>query len=246
VDDRAPCTTCRTPSLGLSFFLPRLGVSRAPDQGDHRWLLAAQIGRIERMRSPIVDSQNPPATPDPALAVRVIGILTVAWCAGFAVVNVVFELTDRFSAGPYAEYAGGITVMNWFVVGLKALGAAVALRSVADRYRWPSPTTVAVLLWGAFATVGLYAAGSVAQWIAMASGVTSHGSDLRAADVAYVLLFVAAALGFGTLATSFSRRHRTGPWCALIGVLGAPVVLLLVLVIAPAILVGLGIMPGVR
>jgi hypothetical protein len=199
------------------------------------------------MRSPIVvDSQNPPATPDPALAVRVIGILTAVWCAGFAAVNVGFELTDRFTDGPYAEYAGGITVMNWFVVGLKALGAAVALRSVADRYPWPSPTTLAVLLWGAFTTVGVYAAGSVAQWIGMASGITSHGSELRAADVAYVLFFVAAALGFGTLATSFSRRHRTGPRFALIGALGAPVVLLLVLVILPAILVGLGIMPGIR
>jgi hypothetical protein len=199
------------------------------------------------MRSPtLASSKVHPATPDPALAVTVIGILTALGCLSFAVVNVVFELTDRFSDGPYAEYAGGITVMNWFVVALKALGAAVALRSVADRYRWPSPTALAVLLWGAFTTVGVYAAGSIAQWIGMASDLTSNASDVRAAEVAYVLFFVAAAVGFGTLAISSSRRHRIRPRWALIGALGAPVVLLLVLVVVPAILVGLGMMPALR
>jgi hypothetical protein len=199
------------------------------------------------MRSPtLVNSEVQPATRGPALTVKVIGILTALWCAGFAVVDVVFELTGRFSDGPYAEYAEGVTVMNWLVVGLKALGAAVALRSVADRYRWPSATMLAVLLWGAFATIGVYAAGSVVQWIGMASGVMSHTGELDAADVAYVLFFIAAAAGFGTLATSYSRRHRIRKSIALAGALGAPVVLLLILVIVPAVLVGLGVMPAVR
>ena len=64
-----------------------------------------------------------------------IGVLTALWCTGFAVVNVAFELAGRFRDGPYARYAAGIAVMNWFVVGLKAVGAAVALRSISDRPR---------------------------------------------------------------------------------------------------------------
>jgi hypothetical protein len=194
----------------------------------------------------VVGSENQPARPEAALAVRVIGILTAVWCAGFAVVNVVFELTDRFSDGPYAEYADGIAVMNWLVVGLKAAGAAVSFRSVFDRSRWPSPTTLAVLLWGAFATIGVYAAGSVRQWIGMTSGLTGQPSDLDAADVAYVVFFIAAAAGFGTLAISYSRRHRIRQWCALIGIVGAPIVLLLVLVVVPAVLVHAGVMPALR
>jgi len=194
----------------------------------------------------LLNSETPPATRRPGRAVRVIGVLTALWFAGFAVVNVVFELSDRFSDGPYAEYAAGITVMNWLVVGLKALGAAVALRSISDPSSWPSPTTLAVLLWGAFATIGVYAAGSVAQWIGMASGLTSRTGELDAAAVAYVLFFIAAAAGFGTLATSYSRRHRIRTSFALVGALGAPVVLLLILVVVPAILVRLGVMPAIR
>ena len=60
----------------------------------------------------LLNSETPPATRRPGRAVRVIGVLTALWFAGFAVVNVVFELSDRFSDGPYAEYAAGITVMN--------------------------------------------------------------------------------------------------------------------------------------
>jgi hypothetical protein len=191
----------------------------------------------------LLNSETPPATRRPGRAVRVIGLLTALWCAGFAVVNVVFELTHRFSDGPYAEYAAGITVMNWLVVGLKALGATVALLSIADRSRWPSPTALTVLVWGAFATIAVYATGSVAQWIGMASGLTGRTGQLDAAAVAYVLFFIAAAVGFGILAISYYRRHQVRKTFAFIGVVGAPVMLLLVLVIVPTVLVGLGVMP---
>jgi hypothetical protein len=59
-----------------------------------------------------------------------------------------------------------------------------------------------------------------------------------------VLFFIAAAAGFGILAISYSRRHQVRKAFALIGVVGAPVMLLLVLVIVPTVLVGLGIMPA--
>lgn len=59
-----------------------------------------------------------------------------------------------------------------------------------------------------------------------------------------MLFFIAAAAGFGILAISYSRRHLVRKALALIGVVGAPVMLLLVLVIVPTVLVGLGIMPA--
>lgn len=198
------------------------------------------------MHSASLHSMTPSVPSDPSPLVRVIGVLTAVWCVGFAVVNVVFELTGRFHDGPHADYAAGITVMNWLVVGLKLLGAAIALRSIADRSRWPSPSALAVLLWGAFATIGLYAAGSVAQWIGMAFGLISHEGKLGATEVAYVLLFIVAAVGFGVLAISYSHRLRIRKSYAIIGTLGAPLMLLLVLVIAPAVLVALGVMPAIE
>jgi len=84
-------------------------------------------------------------------------------CIGFAVVNIVFELTDRFADGPYAEYSAGLSVMNWLVVGLKAVGVAVALLSIARHPRSLPPAFLCVLLWGAFAMLAAYAAGSVVQ-----------------------------------------------------------------------------------
>lgn len=188
------------------------------------------------------ESLPPPQSPP--RAVKLVGALTALWCLGFAVVNVVFELSDRFSSGPYAAYASGLTVMNWLVIVLKLLGAVVSLLSIADRARWPSPATLGVLLWGAFSTIGVYAAGSLVQAIGMASGLMGDPGDIDVAGVAYVLFFLAAAVGFGILAVSHSRRHGLRKRVAMIGMLGAPAMLLVILVVMPALLVGLGIMPA--
>ncbi|MGH3705943.1 MAG: hypothetical protein ACRDT9_15015, partial [Agromyces sp.] len=51
-----------------------------------------------------------------AAALGVLGLLA------FAAVNIVFEGTGRFAAGPLAAYASGLSVMNWLVVGLKLFG----------------------------------------------------------------------------------------------------------------------------
>jgi hypothetical protein len=44
----------------------------------------------------------------PSTAVTVIGVLVALCCVGFAVVNVVFEITDHFADGRYAEYAAAL------------------------------------------------------------------------------------------------------------------------------------------
>jgi hypothetical protein len=144
-----------------------------------------------------------------------------------------------------AEYADGFTIMNRLVVGLKLLGAVVACcrsRTVRDgRRRGCSCDGV-----GAFATLGLYALGGVTQAIGMATGVTGGRDEIDVAGVLYVSFSVSAAIGYGVLAVSYSRRHRVGGTAAVVGVSGAPVMLLLLLVAVPALLAALGVMPAPR
>ncbi|MBC6464482.1 hypothetical protein [Actinomadura alba] len=189
-------------------------------------------------------TDRPQAPARPGIGVTVIGRLAALSCIGFAVVNVVFEMTDRFADGPYAEYASGIAVMNWLVVGLKAMGAAVALLSVAERPRFVPPARLGVLLWGAFAMLGVYALGSVVQAVGMAAGLTGTADQIDVAGVGYVLFFLLLAAGYGVLAISYSRRFGLRKGVALLGVLGAPVVLGLILLAVPTLLAALGLMPA--
>ncbi|GAA3744537.1 hypothetical protein GCM10022225_30250 [Plantactinospora mayteni] len=163
-------------------------------------------------------------------------------CIVFAIVNIVFELTDHFADGPYAEYVSAIAVMNWLVVGLKAMGAAVALLSVSHRPRLP-PAVLGVLLWGAFAMLGVYAVGSVVQAVGMASGLVGTPDQIDLAGVGYVLFFLLLAAGYGVLAISYSRRFGLRKGVAVLGVLGAPVVLGVILLAVPMLLAALGLMP---
>jgi hypothetical protein len=165
------------------------------------------------------------------------------WCAGFAVVNIVFESTNHLDDGEYADYASALTVMNWLVVGLKLLGAAVALLSVAKRPRLMPPRLLGMLVWGAFATLAVYALGSVAQALGMVLGLMGSADQVDLAGVAYLTFFLMAAVGWSVLALSYSTRHPQGWIPAVIGVLAGPVVLGLVLVAMPALLTAIGVMP---
>ncbi|KIH99244.1 hypothetical protein LP52_09040 [Streptomonospora alba] len=180
----------------------------------------------------------------PSRRVVAVAAATALACVGFAAVNVAFEATDRFSSGPYAAYSTGISVMNWLVVGLKAAGAAMALLSVAPRpRRLPSPA-LAFGLWAAFATLGVYAVGNVVHVAGMATGLFGSPAQIDLAGLAYVLFFLLFAGGFGVLAVSHTRRHRLRARWAVLGSLGAPLVLAGVLVGAPAALAALGLMPA--
>ena len=179
----------------------------------------------------------------PGTAVTVVGVLVALCCVGFAVVNVVFEITDRFADGRYAEYAAAFTVMNWLVVALKLIGAGVAMLSIAGRPRLVSHAVLTVLLWGAFGTLALYAAGSVAEAIGIILGLTGTVDEIDPAGIGYVSFFILVATGYGVLAVSHARRHGARKGLAVLGVLGAPVVLGLVLVVIPKLLAALGLMP---
>jgi hypothetical protein len=180
----------------------------------------------------------------PGTGITATGRLMALCCIGFAVVNIVFELTDHFADGPYAEYSAGIAVMNWLVVGLKAVGAAVALLSVASRPRFLPPVILGVLLWGAFAMLAVYAVGSVVQAIGMASGLAGSADQIDLAGVAYVLFFLLVAAGYGVLSISYSRRFGLPKVVVVLGALGAPVALGVILLAVPMLLAAVGVMPA--
>ncbi|GAA3725949.1 hypothetical protein HDA32_003450 [Spinactinospora alkalitolerans] len=165
------------------------------------------------------------------------------WCIGFAAVNLVYEASGRFSDGPLAEYGPALSVMTWLVVVLKVAGAGVALLSVTRRPIPVPANLLAVLVWGAFALLGLYTLGSVVQAVGMVTGLLGSADRIDAAAVGYVLFFLAGAVGYGVLAVSHSRRSATPTAPVLLGVLGAPVLLGVVLVAVPALLTALGVMP---
>lgn len=214
----------------------------SPSRGRKRIAKCASIADMASPTTSITD--RPQATTQPGTGVTVIAALMALWCIGFAVANIVYESTDHFAGGPYAQYASAFTVMNWLVVGLKALAAAVALLSVASNPRFPPPPLMTVLVWGCFATLGLYVLGSVAQAVGMVSGLAGTADQIDVAGVGYVLFFLLAAAGYGVLAVSYSRRLGVWKGFAVLGVLSAPVVLSLLLLAIPTLLAVLGLMPA--
>jgi hypothetical protein len=80
--------------------------------------------------------------------------------------------------------------------------------------------------------------------VAMLTGVAGDAEQLDAPAVGYVLAVLLGATGFGILATSYARRVGLGARGILIGVCGGPVVLGSVLVVLPAVLSAVGLLPG--
>jgi hypothetical protein len=185
---------------------------------------------------------RPPTSP--GRFVVAVGVLVALWCAGFAAISIWFELTNHFGVGRYADDVTGLSVVNWFVAVLKLVGAAVALLAVSRQPRFLGPRTVGTLLWAAFATLTVYVVGSITQAVVMLSGVAGDAEQVDAASVGYVLAFLLGATGFGVLAISYARRAGLGARVMLIGVCGAPVVLGSVLVLLPAILKAVGLLPA--
>jgi hypothetical protein len=180
----------------------------------------------------------------PGRFVVAVGLLVALWCAGFAAISVWFELTDRFGAGRYADDATALSVVDWFVAGLKVGGAAVALLGVSRTPRFLSPRIIGTLLWAAFATLAVYVAGSITQAVVMLTGVAGDTEQVDASAVGYVLAILLGAAGFGIVAISYARRAGLGARVMLLGVCGAPVVLGSVLVVLPAISRAVGLLAG--
>lgn len=180
----------------------------------------------------------------PSRRVAWLARLLALWCLGFAAVNVAFEVTGHFADGPLAAYAHGAAVMDWIVFVLKVAGAAVALLTVAHRRALVPPALLTVAVWAAFALLGVYALGNVVEGIGMATGLAGSPDQITPRNVAYVLFFLPAAAAYGILAISYSRRTGSRKWFALLGVLGGPLVIALLLLAIPALLASFGMLPA--
>lgn len=180
----------------------------------------------------------------PSRLVTIVAWLAALWCVGFATVNTVFELTGHFAEGSYSAYASGASVMDWLMVGLKLVGAGLALLSVSSRRVLP-PGLLGFLLWGGFATLAVYATGNIVEAVGILFGLIDPIHPIRVVwDVGYLVFFAVAATGFGVLAISYARRTRLRRLPITLGVLGAPALIASVLVVAPMLLTAAGLFPS--
>ena len=173
------------------------------------------------------------------LPVRALGYVTAAWCLGFAGVSV--WLVAGMAGKPGKA---GLVILSVVVLVLKLAGAAVALAAVLHGPGWPDRPVrlLGVALWGAFGLLALYSAGNLYITAGTESGLLAPSAAWTAAGgvtpraVLYVLFFLAGAALFGVLAVWFRRRHQLGWTSAVAGLAGAPLLLGLLLGVAPAIL----------
>jgi len=185
-----------------------------------------------------------------AWPVRVVGYTVTAWCLGFAAVSGWQLAAGREPDGPFAAYTEGIAAMIILVLVLKILGAVMALFAIRSQPLRMSPSLLAIGLWGAFGLLAIDSAGSIVLAVGNITGLMEPSAAWESAggvtprSILYVLFFLVGAILFGVLAGSFHRRYRT-PWtAAVIGLLGAPLLLGVVLVIAPRILSYLDLLPS--
>lgn len=162
--------------------------------------------------------------------------MLAAWCLGFAAVNLGFAATGGFADGQYAEYAGALAVMNWLAFVLKLAGAGIAILTVVEPPRWIPVGLRAVAVWSAFSLLAIYSAGSVGELVWF---LANDPDTIDARGLAYMAFFAAGAIGYGSLAWSYHRRSGSTRRHVVIGALGGPVGLALLLVAAPAAL-GMG------
>jgi hypothetical protein len=191
----------------------------------------------------------------PPVPAQAIGYAAAVWCLGFAGVSawmVAAGLIGPAARQRDAAYASGLAIISVIVLVLKLAGAAVALAAVRVRPGRPRRPRqlLGVALWGVFGLLGLYSAGNLAITIGTVSGLVAPSAAWTAAGgvtpkaVLYVVFFLAGAALFGRLAVWFHRRHHLRWTSAAAGLAGAPLLLALILAVAPAILRRLGLLPS--
>jgi hypothetical protein len=198
---------------------------------------------------PLVE-RRPDSVAVPGAVERAAAYVTAAWCLGFAAVSAWQLVAGGDAESAFPGYESGLTVMIALVLVLKLLGAVVALAAVAPPQRWLPTNLLASVLWGVFGVLGVYSAGNLVITVVTVSGLVEPSAAWTAAGgvtlkaVLYVLFFLVGAGVFGVLAVALHRRRRPPGWVVVVGLLGAPVVLALLLVVAPAVLGWLGLFPA--
>jgi hypothetical protein len=190
------------------------------------------------------------SAPAPGPLLRAVGY-AAAWCLGFAGVSAWQVVAGPAAGQRFAGYASGLAILSALVGVLKLAGAAVALAAVLVPPGPPrrSRQLLGVALWGAFGLLSLYTAGNLVITVGTLSGLLAPSAAWTAAGgvtakaVLYVLFFLAGAALFGVLAVWFHRRHHLGWTSAVAGLAGAPLLLGLLLAVAPAVLGQWGLLP---
>jgi hypothetical protein len=187
-------------------------------------------------------------------AVRAVGYTAAAWCLGFAGVSA-WQVVAGATGPPedrqrYAAYTSGLAVIGVLAGLLKLAGAAVAVAAVRVRPEGRRPRRLlGMCVWGAFGLLALYSAGNLFITAGTVGGLLAPSAAWTAAGgvtgraVGYVLFFLAGTALFGVLAVWFHRRHRLGWTAAVAGLAGAPLLLGLLLGVAPALLGRWGLLP---
>ena len=183
----------------------------------------------------------------PPPAVRGLGYAAAAWSLGFAGVSV------WLVAGMAGEPGkAGLVILSVVALVLKLAGAAVALAAVLHRPGGADRPVrlLGMALWGAFGLLALYSAGNLFITAGTVGGLLAPSAAWTAAGgvtpraVLYVLFFLAGAAAYGVLAVWFHRRHHLRWTSAVAGLAGAPLLLGLLLGVAPAILSRWGLLPA--
>ena len=175
------------------------------------------------------------------------------WCLAFAGVSAWQVATSLFGhpdTQRLAADATGLAIMGALVGVLKLVGAAVALAAVRVRPARPGRRLrlLGVALWGAFGLLALYSAGNLVITVGTVSGLLAPSAAWIAAGgvtakaIGYVLFFLAGSVLFGVLTVWFHRRHGLRWTSAVAGLAGAPLLLGLLLAVAPAILSRAGLL----
>jgi hypothetical protein len=189
--------------------------------------------------------------PAPPTTVRALACIAAAWCLFFAAVSAWQVVAGPAADQRLADYASGLAIVSVLVGVLKLAGAAVALAAVLAPPGLPRRPLIllGVALWGAFGLLTLYSAGNLVITVGTVSGMLAPSAAWTAAGgvtaraVLYVLFFLAGAALFGVLAVWFHRRHHLGWTSAVAGLAGAPLLLGLLLGVAPAVLGRWGLLP---
>jgi hypothetical protein len=191
-----------------------------------------------------------PAAAPPAIE-RASGYTAAAWCLLFAAVSAWQVVAGPPAGQRLADDDSGLAVLSALVGLLKLAGAAVALAAVLAPPGLPRRPRqlLGVALWGAFGLLSLYSAGNLVITVGTLGGLLAPSAAWTAAGgvtvraVLYVLFFLAGAALFGILAVWFHRRHHLHWTSAVAGLAGAPLLLGLLLGVAPAVLGRWGLLP---
>lgn len=181
---------------------------------------------------------------------RLSGIVAAVWSLGFAAVSGWQLISGPGKGTAYAAFATGLAVMISLVLVLKLAGAVLAVAAIVPSRLGLPVRLTAMGLWGAFGLLALYCAGSVVIAVGTASGAVGPSAAWTAAggitgrSLWYLLFNLVGATAFGLLAYGFHRRHRLRWTVAVVGLVGAPLLLALVLGVGPAILGALGLLPA--